>query len=64
MNIQLPYQEVVKSTVRSDGSIHHTVYDKERNKRVSRDEKRDGTITNVHSTDQNKGGHITYKKGK
>lgn len=54
----------VNSSRGSDGTIHNTAYDKERNSRFSWNENTDGTITDAHSTRQDDKSHTTYKGGK
>ncbi len=54
----------VNSSINSNGTVHTSVYDKESNRRVSWDEENDGSITNVHSTNQKNNRHRDYKGGK
>lgn len=54
--------EVVRKT-REDGTVHTTVYNEEKNRRVSFDTKPDGTFENIHSTNQNNGKHQNYGSG-
>ncbi len=53
----------MNSVRRSDGSIHHTAFSKDEERRLSWNEQTDGTITDVHTTSGGKD-HVTYKRGR
>ena len=54
----------VTSTAHKDGTIHTTVIFKDANRRFSYDENPDGSLANVHSTNQSNNSHTTYKDRK
>lgn len=47
-----------------DGSIHYTNFNRDTNSRTSYDEYRDGSVRNIHSTDQNNNKHTQHEINK